>query len=145
MKIRVWKDERYKEPEIVICTDQTTEYITRVKETIEHALKETLTGYQRGVSQILPCDDIIRVYTEKDRVIAECMSGMYTMKEKLYELEDKLSKTDFIRISRSEIVNIKRIEKLDTSFTGTIKMYLEGDIVTYVSRRNVAKIKEVLG
>ena len=44
-----------------------------------------------------------------------------------------------------EIVNIKKIKKLDTSLTGTICMYLEGEKMTYVSRRYVSKIKKVLG
>ncbi|HKM35791.1 MAG TPA: LytTR family DNA-binding domain-containing protein [Lachnospiraceae bacterium] len=145
MKIRIWTDERYKEPEIVICTEKQTEYITRIRDTIQHALNTTLTGYCRDMAQILICDDIIRIYAEKDKVLAECQTGIYTMKEKLYELEDKLDKNTFIRISRSEIVNIRRVDKLDTSLTGTIKIYLEGGIITYVSRRNVSKIKDILG
>jgi len=34
---------------------------------------------------------------------------------------------------------------LDTSMTGTIHMYLDGEVETYVSRRYVSKIKQVLG
>ena len=144
MKIRIWTDERYKEPEIVICADKQTEYINRIKDTIMHALNATITGYSRDVAQTLFCDDIIRIYAEKDRVLAECSSGIYTMKEKLYELEEILDKNCFVRISRSEIINIKQVNKLDTSLTGTIKVYLEGGIITYVSRRNVSKIKNIL-
>ncbi len=144
MKIRIWTDEKYTEPEIVICADKRTEYINRLRDTISRAVNTTLTGYQKDVAQILICDDIIRIYTEKDRVLAECHMGTYYMREKLYELEEKLDKASFVRISRSEIVNIRRIEKLDTSITGTIKMYLENSIITYVSRRNVAKIRDIL-
>lgn len=85
MKIRILTDQKYKEPEIVICADKQTEYINRIKETILHALNTTITGYSREVAQTLFCDDIIRIYAEKDRVLAECSSGIYTMKEKLYE------------------------------------------------------------
>ena len=144
MKIRIWTDQKYKEPEIVICADKQTEYINRIKETILHALNTTITGYSRDVAQTLFCDDIIRIYAEKDRVLAECSSGIYTMKEKLYELEEILDKNCFVRISRSEIINIEQVNKLDTSLTGTIKVYLEGGIITYVSRRNVSKIKNML-
>lgn len=50
-----------------------------------------------------------------------------------------------MRISRFEIVNLRRIVKLDTSLTGTIRVQMEGGIQTYVSRRNVARIKRTLG
>ena len=60
-------------------------------------------------------------------------------------MEEQLDNRKFVRISNSEIVNIKKIKKLDTSLTGTICMYLEGEKMTYVSRRYVSKIKKVLG
>lgn len=145
MKIRILTDERYKEPEIVICTEKQTDYITKIRDTIQRALNITFTGYQKDKAQILMCNDIIRIYTEKERVLAECQTGVYIMKEKLYELEEKLTHNGFVRISRSEIVNIRCVEKLDFSLTGTIKMYLEGGSITYVSRRNVSRIKEILG
>lgn len=145
MKIRIWTDEKYKEPEIVICAEKQTEYINRIRDSIQHVLNAKFTGYRKDVTQILISDDIIRIYAEKDKVLAECQTGIYTMKEKLYELEEKMDKNSFVRISRSEIVNIRRVNKLDYSLTGTIKMYLEGGTITYVSRRNVSRIKDILG
>lgn len=144
MKIRIWTDERYKEPEIVICAEKRTDYISKVKDIICHALQETITGYQGDVAHTLFCSDVIRIYAQRDRVLAECKTGIFVIKDTLHALEEKLDKLDFVRISRSEMVNIKRVEKLDTSLTGTIKMYLEGEITTYVSRRNVTKIKDML-
>ena len=90
-------------------------------------------------------DLIIRIYSEKQRVYAETKLGKYILHKRLYELEEQLDNRKFVRISNSEIVNIKKIKKLDTSLTGTICMYLEGEKMTYVSRRYVSKIKKVLG
>ena len=59
-------------------------------------------------------------------------------------MEERLDSGMFVRISNSEIVNIEQIEKLDMSHAGTIKMYLKNQDETYVSRRYVSKIKEVL-
>ena len=60
-------------------------------------------------------------------------------------MEEKLDATRFLRISGSEIVNLHKIKRLDTGITGTIKMYLQENMETYVSRRYVAKIKKALG
>lgn len=68
------------------------------------------------------------------------------MRLRLYELEERLDRHTFVRISHSEIVNLKRVTALDLSFSGTIKMTLaDGAAVCYVSRRYVKKIKEALG
>ena len=70
---------------------------------------------------------------------------MFDLKERLYELEARLDRHTFVRISQSEIVNLTKVTALDLTLTGTIKMTLAGDTVCYVSRRYVKKIKEALG
>ena len=70
---------------------------------------------------------------------------MYTARQRLYELEEELEGTRFVRVSHSEMVNLNKVTALDLSLTGTIKLTLEGDVAVYVSRRYVKKIKQVLG
>jgi DNA-binding LytR/AlgR family response regulator len=72
-------------------------------------------------------------------------NGEYTLRLRLYELEDRLDKNSFVRISNSEIINLRKVKGFDLSFTGTICVTLSNSKVTYVSRRYVAKIKQVLG
>lgn len=67
------------------------------------------------------------------------------MRLRLYELEQRLDARRFVRISHSEIVNLKQVTGLDLGLTGTIRMTLSGGTVTYVSRRYVKRIKEALG
>lgn len=51
----------------------------------------------------------------------------------------------FVRVSNSEIINLKKIKNFDLSLAGTICVkFLDGS-TTYVSRRYVTKIKEILG
>ena len=45
----------------------------------------------------------------------------------------------------TEIINLRKIEEIDMSFTGTICVSLTNGAVTYVSRRYIAKIKQLLG
>jgi DNA-binding LytR/AlgR family response regulator len=88
--------------------------------------------------------EILSAYSEGQKVIVLTGDGRYSVQKKLYELEIELGDTDFIRISKSEIVNVRKIRSLDMSITGTIKLVLKTGYETYVSRRNVAKIKEKL-
>ena len=75
----------------------------------------------------------------------QTIGGIYDLRERLYELEGRLDRHVFVRISHSEIVNLKKVTALDLSLTGTIRMTLAGDTVCYVSRRYVKKIKEAIG
>lgn len=73
------------------------------------------------------------------------MNNTYTTRLRLYQLEDRLPKKQFIKISRSEIVNLDYVKSLDLSFSGTIALELKNGQVTYVSRRSLKNFKEALG
>lgn len=64
---------------------------------------------------------------------------------RLYELEERLDSAKFIRISHSEIVNLKMVKHFDLSLSGTICVALLDGTELYASRRYVSKLKQVLG
>lgn len=145
MRVRMWIDGKFREPEIILCASEETDGLRRLKEAIERGMNRTLTGFRGDEARLLPLRDVARIYAQKDRVLADCNGEVFVLREKLYELEEKLAEDSFVRISRSELVNLKKIEKLDFSVTGTIRIFLLGGEETYVSRRNVTKIKGLLG
>ncbi|MFQ9095084.1 MAG: LytTR family DNA-binding domain-containing protein, partial [Ruminococcus sp.] len=63
----------------------------------------------------------------------------------LYELEQLLDEKTFVRISKSEIINLRFVKRLDLSITGTIGIQLKTGETAYVSRRYVNRIKSILG
>ena len=67
------------------------------------------------------------------------------MRPRLYELEERLNKRLFVRISNSEIINLKKVIRLDLSMSGTICVELSNQTTAYVARRYVTKIKQALG
>ncbi|WP_304635063.1 LytTR family DNA-binding domain-containing protein, partial [uncultured Oscillibacter sp.] len=107
---------------------------------------ERLTLFREGTAVPLDPGEVLRFYGEDKEVRAQALGGeIYTVRLRLYELEERLDQKAFVRVSHSEIVNWKRVTALDLSLSGTIRVTLEGGVVTYVSRRYVKKIKEVLG
>lgn len=141
MKISLKIDPKYKVPEIHVCSSENTAEIRSLYHTVKEALEENLVAYQNKEAVSIRCRDVIRIFSANKFVYLETAEGRFQIKERLYEMEEKLNKTIFVRISNSEIVNLRKINRMDTSITGTIKMYLQGDIETYVSRRYVSKIK----
>ena len=145
MKISLHIHEKYKEPEIVICGPENNAKLKEVYQIVSDAVTELFTLYDEGEAFKVPCASIIRFYAEEQKVKAQTADGVYAVRYRLYELEEMLEEQGFVRISNSEMVNAAKIKRLDTSMTGTIHMYLDGEVETYVSRRYVSKIKEVLG
>ena len=88
---------------------------------------------------------IIRIYAASGKVFAVTEKGVYTLRLRLYELEERLNGSRFVRISNSEIINLQKVNCFDLSFTGTICVKLSDGATTYVSRRYVSKIKKILG
>ena len=56
----------------------------------------------------LRAEDILRCYGEDKGVKVQTIGGVYDLRERLYELEGRLDRHTFVRISHSEIVNLKR-------------------------------------
>ena len=145
MKIKLIIDKKYTEPEIHICNETKNQETDRLARIVSEAVNTTVTGYTENGVELLACEAIIRIYTENQKIYAATTNGSYRLHQRLFELEEILDGRRFTRISNSEIVNLRKIKRLDTSVTGTILMYLQGDIKTFVSRRYVSKIKKVLG
>ena len=95
--------------------------------------------------ELLDPDHIVKIYAEDSKVFTQTDNGTYQIRLRLYEAEERLDNSKFVRISNSEIVNLKKVKSLDLSFVGTICMELSNGTVSYVSRRYVSKIKKVLG
>lgn len=147
MKVEIAINKKYEDPKVVICNGELTQEIKDTYQSINSLLNDKLKLYKNQDRDIemIPQAHIIRAYVEDKKVWVDAIEGVYLSHLRLYELEEVLDSRQFIRISNSELVNVTKIVKLDTSVTGTIKMVLNGDIETYVSRRNVTRIKKFLG
>ena len=104
-----------------------------------------LTVFRGTEAVLLDPAEILRFYGEDKEVRAQTAEEVYTVRLRLYELEERLDRRVFVRVSHSEIINWKRVRALDLGLAGTIRVTLDGGLAVYVSRRYVKKIKEVLG
>ena len=145
MQIEIKIDNEQKEPKIIIITDKTTDENDLLIKKLSEDKIRVISGFRDGVFEILQPNDIVRIYSANQKVYVVTNKGEFTTKLRLYELEEFLNQNQFIRISNSEIINLKMIRNFDLSFTGTIRVVLINGQVTFASRRYVAKIKKVLG
>lgn len=145
MQIEIKIDESCQEPKIIIVTDKMTDEINAIIKKFSGDQLQMIAGFKRDTVEVLNPSDIYRVFSASGKVLAETDHGEYTLRLRLYEIEQRLDSHSFVRISNSDIINFKKVKGFDLSFAGTICVTLSNGTVTYVSRRFIAKIKQLLG
>ena len=148
MKVGINIDRSVEEVEVLITAQEQSRTVNALYEHIVEFDKkslETLTAYKDDIAKIVNVTDVFRIYTGNQKVYIQTHQGEYAIRYRLYELEAALDKKQFLRISNSEIVNIKKIRDIDLSIIGRICIRFEDNTQTYVSRRYIPKIKKSLG
>ena len=144
MKVELKIDKECEETKVVIYAKTIDDEISRIVENLQAKDSNTLNAFKDEEIYILNQDEIQTVYAEEGKVYTKTDKNQYLLKKRLYELEEILNPKKFIRISNSEIVNIKKVEKINFKLTGTIVLHFKNGDITYVSRRYIRKIKEFL-
>ena len=144
MQVEIKLDDSCTEPKIVIYTASMSEDVQTIVRMLTDSPLQILFGKQGEKIQPLIQDDLIRVYAADGKVFAVTSSGEYTLRQRLYELESRLPPSQFVRISNSEIINLRKVDHFDLNFAGTICVKLSDGSTTYVSRRYVSKLKKRL-
>lgn len=145
MKIEIKIDENCAEPKIIVVTDKINEEINDILRKLSAEQPQILVGFKDEKVTALDLNQIFRIYASGGKVYAETDSDTYILRLRLYETEQRLANQSFVRISNGEIINLKKVKGFDLSFIGTICVSLSNDTVSYVSRRYVSKIKQLLG
>lgn len=145
MKVEIVIDENCTEARLVVFTREITPEIHELVNKISEPQSQFLIGYGDGKLEIFASENIIRIYASQQKVFVQMDDATFSLRLRLYEVEEKLDPKVFVRISNSEIVNFRKVKNLDMSFGGTICIVFQSGGRSYVSRRYVAKIKDYLG
>lgn len=133
-----------KEPKIIILAGEDSPELRRLAEELSGLALGPVAVWKGEQALRLPQGGFLRFYADGKGVSAQTGEEVYSVRLRLYELEERLDPRRFVRISNSEIINLDRVTAVDLSLTGTIRMTLDGSVQSYVSRRYVKKIKETL-
>ena len=82
--------------------------------------------------------DIILFYSDKKYIYCKTENGEYKINNSLNKIENE--KNDFVRISKSCIINVKYLDSFDMGETGVIIAKMKDGTKEVVSRRRVKEI-----
>lgn len=145
MKITIETPGPGEEDEIIVrCTsldDRLMNLICALKTEQDHKL----TGYLDDKIVMLSPRNIFYFESVDNKVFAYTDKGVYEVHKKLYEIESEYSYTDFLRISKSAIVNVAKIAYLKPIFNGRFEAKLKNNETIIISRQYVLDLKKKLG
>ncbi|GAJ26579.1 response regulator [Liquorilactobacillus sucicola DSM 21376 = JCM 15457] len=142
MKITIDIDDSLEETEVVIRAPKRSEEIVQLSRMLR-AKNETcsLLFYKGRTEYRINVGDILFFETNGRQVHAHTTDDVYVVKYRLYELEDMLP-SDFIRVSKSAILNVNRIFSLTHSVSNRLIQFQNSYKQIYVSRKYYRELRK---
>ncbi len=146
MKITIETPLPGEEDEIIIkmaeLDDEVLKLIRRLK---DGGGKDTLAVYEDESIRMIHTKDILYFDATDNHVFAYTRDNCFDTKKKLFEIEELLSDSSFLRISKNAIVNIRSIDHLSPEFNGRFIASLKNGEDIIISRGYVPALKKKLG
>lgn len=143
MKVTIDQNKENKEIEVVVKCSEMNDEVLRILSQIRIQEKK-ITGLKRGNFHIINLNTIFYFESVDNRTIVYTSDDDFETTLKLYEIEESLSKDDFIRISKSIVVNFQKITEISPLFNGKLEVILENKEKLEVSKNYAPSIKEKL-
>lgn len=144
MKITILPPEPGQEDEIILRCAQLDDRVLELLRTLRSE-QFRLSAYSESGITLLPPRDVYYFEAVDNKVFAYCEKQVYEVRKKLYELEDALAGTDFLRISKSTIVDLSKVMHLSAAFNGRLEAKLKNGEKIIISRQYVPALKKKLG
>lgn len=144
MKVNLFVSRDIEEPYADIHTNELTDNVARAVSILESDESSDMVAVKKGSDiALLQMDEIFMFRVEDKQVKVYTESGEYLIKKPLYQVEENLS-TDFVRISKTTIVNLKKIERVAPSLKGMMFIQLKNGLKDNISRKYLPDFKNAL-
>ncbi len=118
--------------------------MNKMLDLIVHGEEVYLTGHNERGTRRVEVRSVYYVETFGDDVYLVMKNARILTRSKLYQLEEMLKEKDFIRISKSHLVNIGKIKYIKPAINSKVELILNNDEVVEVKRTYLKDFKEAL-
>ncbi len=143
MDVEIKIIKNLEKPYAVIYTNQIDEGTQKIVSMLESA-NDIITAVHNDRTMILKGDDIYLIRIENEKTVLYGKEKSYVSKKRLCELEKAL-KPNFMKISKTTLINLKYIEGMEASFGGMMLLIMKNGCKDYVSRKYLPDLKKYLG
>ena len=144
MKVDLFFPRDISEPYAEIHTNELTDNIQQAITLLEDDSKMDMLAVKKGKDiTFLDFDEIFMIRVEDKQVIVYTQEDKYSIKKALYQVEESLNPS-FVRISKTTIVNIKKIDRVAPSLRGMMFIMLKNGLKDNISRKYLPEFKKAL-
>ena len=144
MKVDLFFSRDISEPHAEIHTNELTDNIQQAITLLEDDSKMDMLAVKKGKDiSFLNFDEIFMIRVEDKQVNVYTQDDKYLIKKALYQVEESLNPS-FVRISKTTIVNIKKIDRVAPSLKGMMFIMLKNGLKDNISRKYLPEFKKAL-
>ncbi len=103
-----------------------------------------LEGYSEGDMYNIPIADVYYIESVDDKTFLYLEKETYESRKRLYELEKTTDSFHFVRISKSVVVNLMKVDSIKPALNGRFLCKLKNGEDVIISRKYVQVLKEKL-
>ena len=143
MRLIMCRQEDLENPEVKISFREMTEEVERVASFVR-SVDQTICYTKNNEKYVIPVSDIYYVESVDKKTFVYCETEVFQSNYKLYELEELLSRSGFVRVSKSTVLNIEKLIGVKTMVNSKLEAMLSNGERVCVTRKYLMEIKEAL-
>ena len=145
VNVRFEAEQGRRDIDVLFRASEEDAQVAELMERVADPLAGVLTVSNAGGSAVsLPEERVIMLSADNKRLRIKTDDDFYWLKTSLQEAERILNPSWFLRISRYEIVNLRKVRQFDFSVSGALRIEMEDGTEAWASRRFIPIIKKRL-
>ena len=144
MNVTITENPALDDIEVSVACPRIDERVQRIVSALG-AFDRALVGERDGATYRLDVDDVCYAETVDGKTFLYTADAVYQTPLKLYELEERLAGTEFVRASKQMLVNFDHVASIRPARSARLQLMLDNGEAVIVSRQYAPVIKRKLG
>lgn len=144
MNVTITENSALDDIEVSVACPRIDERVQRIVASLG-AFDRVLIGERDGATFRVGVEDVCYAETVDGKTFLYTADAVYQTPLKLYELEERLAGTEFVRASKQMLVNFDHVASIRPALNARLQLMLDNGEAAIVSRQYAPAIKRKLG
>jgi len=143
MILKLEQDSTRKDIEVIIKYPQKNKVVEQIASLVK-SFNIQIPCYSDDTTKFVNTSDIYYIESVDKKTVVCCENENYQVKDRLYQIYDKLKNFGFIQINKYCILNIDKLDNIKTLANSHLEAVLTNGKCLYVTRNYLSNIKQIL-
>ena len=143
MKVRVRKVGKKEEEQVIVECVEMTEEVEEICSFVRSRGK-MLPGVFEGRTCRFRLDEVFYFEALDEKVFAYTKDRVYEVKARLYEVEQAYERNDFVRCSKSVVLNLMQLAGISPALNGRFFAHMKNGEKLMITRQYVPALKKIV-